>query len=416
MCTLWTISPDSPEQVRLSQLLPPAFFPVHRDLKEARHLHYWLSGGRGSFVSLELLLGVMARPGVNGVVFRKVKDTLRDSVFAQMCWAAQRLGVADLWKCSESPLRMTYLPTGQVILFRGLDKANKAKSLKAPEGYFGLVWFEELDEFSGMEEIRSVLQTTLRGGERYAVFYTYNPPPDRRAWVNLQAGVPREDRLVFHSDYRSMPPQWLGEPFLAEARHLEQVNPEAYRQEYLGLVTGLGGEVFRNLNPRPISDQEIREFPSILRGLDWGYASDPLHYTCCRYDRRRRRLLIFFELHRTGLSNAAAAQAILEEMRLHGKGYVCCDSAEPKSIDDLHRLGVPVFPARKGPDSVRRGIRFLSRELEEIVIDPVRCPNTYREFSQYQLRPAPDGGFLPSFPDRDNHSIDAVRYALEYLP
>ena len=226
----------------LSRLIPPAFYPVHRALKAGRHLHYWLKGGRGSgkssFLSLELLLGVMEHPGANGVVFRKVKNTLRDSVYAQLIWAARELGVAHLWKCTQEPMRMTFLPTGQSILFRGLDKAEKAKSLKAPEGYFGYVWFEELAEFSGMEEIRSVLQTALRGRGDFSVFYSYNPPKSARSWVNREVLERRPDRLVHHSTYLDLPRAWLGEQFLLEAEHLKAVRPELYRHEYLGEVIG----------------------------------------------------------------------------------------------------------------------------------------------------------------------------------
>mgnify|MGYP001301006577 CR=1 FL=1 len=401
----------------LSRLIPPAFYPVHRALKAGRHLHYWLKGGRGSgkssFLSLELLLGVMEHPGANGVVFRKVKNTLRDSVYAQLIWAARELGVAHLWKCTQEPMRMTFLPTGQSILFRGLDKAEKAKSLKAPEGYFGYVWFEELAEFSGMEEIRSVLQTALRGRGDFSVFYSYNPPKSARSWVNREVLERRPDRLVHHSTYLDLPRAWLGEQFLLEAEHLKAVRPELYRHEYLGEVIGTGTEVFHNLAFREISEEEIRLFPAISRGLDWGYAADPLHYACCWYDAGRRRLFIFHELHQAGLSNRETAARVLEEMALHGRGYVCCDSAEPKSIDDLYLLGVPAYGAKKGPDSVKWGVRFLSEEVEEIVIDPARCPATKREFYGYELELDREGAPMARYPDRDNHSIDAVRYALE---
>lgn len=401
----------------LSQLIPPAFYPVHRDLKAGGHLHYWLKGGRGSgkssFLSLELLLGVMGHPGANGVVFRKVKNTLRDSVYAQLAWAAQALGAAHLWKCTQEPMRMTFLPTGQSILFRGLDRPEKAKSLKTAKGYFGYVWFEELAEFSGMEEIRSVLQTTLRGGGPSAVFYSYNPPKSARSWVNKEALERRPDRLVHHSTYLDLPRPWLGEQFILEAEHLKAIRPELYRHEYLGEVTGTGTEVFRNLTFREIPEEEIGLFPAISRGLDWGYAADPLHYACCWYDAGRRRLFIFHELHQAGLSNREAAARVLEEMALHGRGYVCCDSAEPKSIDDLYLLGVPAYGAKKGPDSVKWGVRFLSEEVEEIVIDPARCPATKEEFYGYELELDRDGNPMARYPDRDNHSIDAVRYALE---
>lgn len=404
-------------RIPLSCLLSPSFHSAHLDLKAGKHVHYWLSGGRGStkssFVSLEIILGIMQHRGANAAVFRKVKDTLRDSVFAQLQWAIDSLGVSHLWKCTENPMRMVFVQTGQAILFRGLDKAKKSKSLKAPNGYFRYVWFEELDEFSGMEEVRSVLQTTLRGGDQYAVFYSYNPPKSARSWVNAEALEQRADRLQLHTDYRAVPREWLGDQFFLEAEHLKKSRPELYRHEYLGEVTGTGTEVFRNLTFRTITEKEIASFPIVSRGLDWGYAVDPLHYACCYYDATRRRLFIFYELHRVGLSNREAAEEILKEMKQHGKGYVCCDSAEPKSVDDIHLLGVPAYGAKKGPDSVKWGIRFLADELEEIIIDPDRCPATKREFYGYELELDGAGDPVAKYPDKDNHSIDAVRYALE---
>jgi len=147
----------------------------------------------------------------------------------------------------------------------------------------------------------------------------------------------------------------------------------------------------------------------VVRGLDWGYAADPLHYAVSHFDSRRRRLYIFFEIHSRGLSNREAAQRIKEENA--DNDIVICDSAEPKSIAEVNGYGLRCIGAKKGPDSVRAGIKFL-QDMEEIVIDPVRCPETAREFTGYELGKDKEGNFLSYFPDRENHSIDAVRYSL----
>lgn len=403
--------------MRLTQLIAPSFYAPHEDLKGQNHTHYWLKGGRGStkssFVSVEIILGMMRYPGTHAVCYRKVKDTLKDSVYAQLLWAIEALGVREEWRATESPLRLVRRRTGQQILFRGLDRAKKSKSLKPKSGCFRYLWFEELDEFAGMEELRSVMQSVMRGGETFTCFCTYNPPKSPRSWVNEEVTQSHAGRLVHHSDYRSVPRAWLGEPFIVEAEHLRNVRPEFYAHEYLGEVTGTGAEVFDHLTFREIPDAEIAGFGELLRGLDFGYASDPLHYTVCHYDGTRRRLYIFYELHLLKTSNAALALKINEEMKLHGRGYVCCDSADPKSIDDLFLLGVAAYGTQKGPGSVGWGMRFLAGEIEEIVIDPVRCPNTKREFYGYTLDADANGNVIPEYPDRDNHSIDAVRYALE---
>lgn len=404
-------------EVRLSRLIAPAFFSVHQDIKEGRYVHYWLKGGRGStkssFVSLEIVLGLMREDGTHAVVLRKVYRTVQGSVFEQIAWAIEALGVETVWQKKLSPLEWVYRPTGQRIVFRGADDAGKIKSIKFRRGYCKYLWYEEMDEFGGMEDVRKINQSILRGGEGYCVFYTYNPPKSAGNWVNEEVLTVRKDRLVHHSTYLDVPKAWLGAQFLWEAEQLKESRIEAYRHEYLGEITGTGGQVFCNVKLREITDEEITQFDHIGRGLDWGFASDPLHYTVNHYDATRRRLYIFFELHQVGLSNRQAAAKIKAENRQNG--LVVCDSAEPKSIAELAGYGVRVMGAKKGPDSVEYGIKFL-QDLDEIVIDPVRCPHTAKEFMGYELDEDKNGGFIARFPDRDNHSIDAVRYSLLLSP
>ena len=219
------------------------------------------------------------------------------------------------------------------------------------------------------------------------------------------------DMLQHHSDYRSVPAAWLGEQFIADAEHLKSVKPEAYRHEYLGEITGTGAEVFTNLTHRTITDEEISHFDHIRRGLDWGYASDPFAYVACNYDKTRRRLYIFDEIYQVRLSNAASARLVQQHNPLNQE--VIADSAEPKSIADYRAAGIHIRGARKGPDSVDYGIKWLAEELEAIIIDPDRCPNTWREFYGYELERDANGNFKAGYPDKNNHTIDAVRYALE---
>lgn len=407
------------KKVKLSSLIAPSFHEIHNDIKENRYTHYWLKGGRGStkssFTSEEIILGMMrdAKRGefTNAVALRKVKDTLKDSVFEQLAWAIEMLGVSHLWNIPQSKLEITYIPTGQKILFRGADKPKKIKSTKVSKGYIKYIWFEEVDEFNGMEEIRVINQSLLRGGEKFCVFYTYNPPDSIRNWVNNEVLINRPDRKVHHSTYLTVPRAWLGEQFLIEAEHLKKVNERAYRHEYLGEVTGTGGEVFTNVTIRKITDEEIANFDRIRRGLDWGYAADPFHYTVCNYDRTRRRLYIFYEIQQAGLSNRRAAELIKQENELNQ--LIVADSAEPKSIREMvAEYGLRVKGAKKGPGSVEHGIKFL-QDMEEIIIDAERCPNTAREFLNYSLEKDHHGEFKAEYPDKDNHSIDAIRYALE---
>lgn len=402
------------KKIRLSDLIAPSFHEVHEDLKQEKHTHYWLKGGRGStkssFASIEIVLGMMKDPLANTVSLRKVKDTLKDSVFEQFLWAIEKLGVAQYWHATKSPMEITYIPTGQKIIFRGADNPKKIKSTKVSKGYIKYIWYEEVDEFFGMEEIRTINQSLMRGGKRFIVFYSFNPPQSIRNWVNNEMLTERKDRLVHHSTYLDVPKHWLGEPFFIEAEHLQKVNERAYNHEYLGEVTGTGGEVFTNVTVRDITDEEISIFDRIKRGLDFGYASDPLHYTVCHFDKTRRRLYIFYEIQRVGMKNRSAVKQIKKENINNGR--IVADSAEPRTIAEFKDLGLRIIGAKKGPGSVEHGIKFL-QDLEEIIIDNKRCPNTAREFLNYELEKDKEGNFKADFPDKDNHSIDAVRYALE---
>lgn len=399
---------------KLSNMIAPSFYSVHNDIKNCRHTHYWLNGGRGStkssFVSIEIILGMMKDRKANCVALRKVGFNLKDSVYEQLLWAVSVLGVEQYWASKLSPLELVYIPTGQKILFRGADKPKKIKSTKFRNGYCKYIWYEELDEFNGMEEIRIINQSLMRGGDKFVVFYSLNPPKSQRGWTNREMLENRPDKLIHHSTYLTVPKEWLGEQFITEAEHLKKTKPDNYRHEYLGEVIGTGGEVFTNLTIREITKEEIRLFDRISRGLDWGYASDPLHYTVNHYDKTRRRLYIFFELHKVGMSNRKAAGLIKKENK--NNKPVICDSAEPKSIAEIRSYGINAIGAKKGPDSVEYGIKWL-QDLEEIVIDPVRCPETFKEFNNYELEPDGDDGFKARFPDKNNHSIDAVRYSRE---
>lgn len=402
-------------QVDLTNLIAPAFYDVHWDIVDGKHTHYDLGGGRGStkssFISIEIPLGMMQDPNANAAIFRKVGDTLRDSVYEQILWGIEALGVSHLWHASLTPLKLTYLPTGQKIVFRGLDKAEKSKSIKTKKGYFKYIWFEELDEFNGMEEIRKVEQSLMRGGSKFVVFRSYNPPKSINNWVNQEALIQREDSYKHKSTYLEVPRDWLGDAFIQEAEILKKTNPKAYEHEYLGVATGTGGQVFDNITVREITDDELAIFDKIKHGLDFGFAADPLAYVKLHYDKVRKRIYIFGEIYQVSLSNTNAAIKIKRLNPLNQR--ITADSEDPRTIADFNEKGLRVVGAKKGPGSVEHGTAFLSNEILEIVIDPIRCPNAAREFTSYELEKDKNGNFKGTYPDKNNHIIDATRYALE---
>lgn len=399
--------------VKLSELIAPSFYEIHRELKAEKYDEYWLKGGRGStkstFISIEILLGIIKDPDANAVVFRRYQNELRDTVFGQFEWTATKMGIAHLFKFQVSPMQIIYLPTGQRVVFRAADNPKKLKSINLGRGYIKYAWFEEVDQFASMDEIRNILQSLFRGENKKRVsFFSFNPPKSGRAWVNQETKIPKPGRRVHHSTYLDVPPEWLGERFLADAEHLKKTNEMAYRHEYLGEEVGTGLEVFNNIELRTITDNEIASFDRIRQGLDFGYAVDPLCFERMHYDRTRRRLYLFAEISGLNLFN----RQFWEKAQRYNDVWTTADSAEPKSIAELKSFGMKIKAAKKGPGSVEFGIKFL-QDLDAIIIDPVRCPLASKEFINYSLEMDRNGNIKSQFPDKDNHSIDATRYALE---
>lgn len=401
--------------VKLDALIAPSFYSVHHDIKRGQHTHYWLKGGRGStkssFISVEIIFGMMQDPNANALVMRKVAVNLKDSVYEQLLWAIEALGVSHLWKAKLSPLQLSYGPTGQKILFRGADEPKKIKSTKFRKGYCKYIWYEETDEFAGMQEIRTINQSLMRGGSTFFVFYSYNPPKSQSNWVNQESMQPMGNRLVHTSDYRTVPAAWLGEAFLQEAEYLKEINEKAYRHEYLGEVVGTGGAVFDNVVVENITDAQISTFDRIYNGVDWGYYPDPWAFNRMHYDAARQILYIFGELTGYKKGNRQTADDLLK-YGITPNDLITADSAEPKSIADYRNYGLNCRGAVKGPGSVDYSMKWL-QSLTKIVIDPARCPDTAKEFTTYEYERNKEGEVISGYPDKNNHHIDAVRYSME---
>lgn len=400
------------KKVRLSNIIAPHFWELHRDIKRHGHTYYWLEGGRGSTkssgISVEIPQLLIMNPECHAVVLRKIGNTIKNSVYPQMQWGIDALGLTSKFRFKTSPHEITYKKTGQKILFFGVDDPQKIKSIKLPFGYVGIVWCEELDQFSGMEEIRNLNQSLLRGGPRFWEFCSFNPPKSQNNWVNEEKLFDDPDRLVHHSTYLGVPKEWLGDRFFEDAEKLKARNETAYRHEYLGEVTGTGGAVFENVEEMTMSDKLVRTFDRRYYGLDFGFAVDPLAFVAMYYDAKHEDLYIFDEIYQQKMTNGQAAELITTRSN-HGR--ILADSAEPKSIAEMAALGLRISGARKGPDSIDYGMKWLQGR-NRIYIDKRRCPNAYKEFITYEYEHNKDGQFVSAYPDANNHSIDAVRYGL----
>lgn len=399
--------------IRLSDVLSPAFREIHDSVKSGSHNQFVLKGGRGSakssFASVEVVLQLIQHPNVHAVVMRKVANTLRTSVYAQYVWAMSALGLNDKFKCTVSPMELIYLPTGQKIMFFGADDPGKVKSIKVPFGYIGILHFEELDQFSGENEVRNLEQSILRGGDYALEFKTFNPPRTRNNWANQYCLQDKPGQMIHHSTFLTTPREWLGERFLDDADYLKTVNPSAYEHEYMGVANGTGGAVFDNIELRRITDDEIRAFDRIYMGVDFGWYPDPAAFLRVHYDKARETIYLLDELVANKLPNTGLAEKIKE--RGYADGVITCDSAEKKSVADLRDCGLQAQAAVKGPGSVEYGMKWLQKR--KIVIDRQRTPYAAGEFTLYEYERTKDGEIVSGYPDRDNHTIDALRYALE---
>lgn len=399
---------------KLKECISPNFHDLHKQLKTEDILELWLRGGRGStkssFISILVILGLIKDPYANAIAFRKFENEVRDTVFAQLQWAVNKLGVEHLFKFMVSPFKIIYEPTGQMIIFKGADNPKKIKSIKLATGYIKYAWFEEVDQFGGMEEIRNILQSIFRGtNEKQVALFSYNPPKSARSWVNAETKIFKKGRVVHYSDYRDVPPDWLGDTFLSNAEHLKKVNEEAYKHEYLGEETGTGLEVFNNVTLRPVTDKEISYFDYRYQGIDFGYTSDPLCFGEMHFDAKKKILYMYFEVSGIRLKYAKLTNMLSPDQLAE---VTMADEASPKDIDDLRDdYNMNVIGAEKYPGSVDHGIKWL-QDLEQIVIDPVRCPLAANEFINYALDVNRYGETISKYPDKNNHSIDMARYSM----
>lgn len=400
---------------RLRANMAACFYAVLDAVRAEQYTYLLTAGGRGSTKSSSDSLIIVSElerdPYACALILRKVGNTLRGSVFEQMQWAIDTLGVDDHWEATVAPMEMTNTRTGQKIIFRGLDEPKKIKSIKLKRRfYFKFAWFEELDEFANRREIDNVLDSALRGGKARAMMIgAYNPPKSANNWVNAWAANPEEGAFVHKSDYTMVPREWLGETFIERALGLKERNEREYLHTYMGEVTGTGGAVFNNLTIRRIDAEERRRFaynPNI--GMDFGVVDPNVIIKSFFEATDKRRLLIYEEFYRNEMKTreiAAACKRIAP-----GGELIRADNAAKQVIVDLREeYKINIVGAGKGKGSRQRGYDWL-RDLDEIVIDPTSCPNAAREFVAYEYARDREGKPIERYPDGDDHTIDATAY------
>ncbi|WP_419893270.1 PBSX family phage terminase large subunit [Oceanobacillus kimchii] len=403
---------------KLSEFIPKPFHSVWKASINPDILNIVCKGGRGSGKSSDIahiIIQLLMRFPVNAVGIRKVDNTIELSVFEQMKWAISEQGVSHLFKVNKSPMRITYKPRGNYMVFRGAQEPERIKGLKSANYPFAIAWIEELAEFKTEEEVTTITNSLLRGelenGLFYKFFYSYNPPKRKQSWVNkkYETQFQIDNTFVHHSTYLDNP--FISDQFIEEANATKERNTKKYDWEYMGKAIGSGVVPFDNLKFETIPDDLFKTFDNLRNGLDYGYANDPLAFVRWHYDKKKNGIYAVDEYYGVKISNRELGKWI------HGRGYqteLITTDVEPRNNAEMKsEHNVPrVKPAKKGGGSVEYGEQWLD-DLDFIWIDPKRTPNIAREFENIDYETDRDGNPKPRLEDKDNHTIDATRYAFE---
>ena len=404
-------------EISTTEFVLPSFRGFWRACRVPSYTHYYCKGGRNSSksttISERLIFDVMDLP-ITVLVMRRVANTMVMSVFEQIKESARIMGVQEYFRFFTNPMRIVYMPRGNGFVFRGADDPLKLKSIKVSGFPIGRLWIEEVSEFKTEDDVQTIVDSVLRhelpDGVTYKCFYSYNPPRRRQHWLNKKCeshSVP-PNTYIHHSSYHDNP--YLSRQTLQEIEIVKELNPRKYEWMYEGKPTGGGLIPFENLTFRKITDAEAASFNNIKQGLDWGYATDPVAFVRLHYDKTRRKIFFIDEIYGVKMSNRELAEE-LKARGYHGTRTIA-DSAEPKSVAEIASYGVNIIAATKGPGSVEHGEKWLD-DLEEIVIDPDRTPNVSREWESIEYAVDRDGNIITRLEDKDNHTIDSTRYALE---
>jgi phage terminase large subunit len=378
-----------------------------------------VKGGRGSKKSattaLNFIYRIMKYPQANLLVIRKVHETHLQSTYAQLRWAARRLKVEHLFHFQKSPLQIIYKPTGQKIIFRGLDDPLKITSITVDTGYLCWCWFEEAYEITNEDDFNKV-DMSIRGelppGYFKQITLTFNPWNEKHWLKKRFFDVQDPDILALTTNYLCN--EFLGEDDLRVFEKMKRDNPRRYRIEGLGEWGIAEGIIFDNWQELAFDKNEIiKERKGIVAtfGLDFGYTADPTAFACLLVDKQAKEIFVFDEHYQRGMLNNEIADMI--KYKGYAKERIIADSAEPKSIEEIRRLGIHrIQPAQKGNDSVTNGIQFIQQF--KIYVHP-KCTNFILELGNYVWDKDKEGKQLNKPVDDYNHLMDAMRYAMEAI-
>lgn len=361
-------------------------------------------------MALWTIYNLMKYPESNMLVVRKTYRTLHDSCFTELKWAANRLKVSHLWQFKESPLEATYIPTGQKIYFRGMDDPLKITSIAVEIGVLCWMWIEEAYEITKEDDFDTLAESMLGDCPEHLfkqITLTFNPWSDR-TWIKRRFFDAEGDPDILAITTNYMCNEWLSAADRKEFERMKKNNPRRFNVAGLGHWGVIEGLVYENCKEQLFALKDLPEDSQSAFGLDFGYTNDPTALFCGFVSLEQRRIYVWDELYKKGLSNRAIHD---EVMRMgYAKERITGDSAEPKSIDELKGMGLRIKGAKKGKDSINNGIQWI--QDFEIIVHP-RCTNFLTEISCYQWAKDKFGNNTNVPEDDNNHLMDAMRYGLE---
>lgn len=389
----------------------------YRDFWNCKKRYRVVKGSRGSKKStttaIWIIYNMMKYPLANTLVIRKVFNTHKDSTWTQLKWAANKLCVSHLWNFSKSPLEATYIPTGQKILFRGLDDPMSITSITVENGYLCWCWFEEAYQILNEDDFNKV-DMSIRGelpeGYFKQITLTFNPWSEKHWLKKRFFDSPDDNTLAITTTYKCN--EWLGKDDIALFEAMQRNNPRRYNIEGLGQWGIAEGLVFENFIEQDFNYRDIAKRPNVKSafGLDFGYTVDPTAFIAILIDDTAKEIYIFDEHYQKAMTNQDIAKML--QYKGYAKEVIMADSAEPKSIQEIKIAGIPrITAAAKGKDSILNGIQFIQNY--RIIVHP-KCENTLIELNNY-VWDSKQGETINKPIDSFNHLMDAFRYSISLM-